>query len=186
MAQLSRSKDIKYLGVTIDESLCYKKYVNILIGKLNRALGILRRVSKYVDQITRVTLYNTLVLPHLDYCSTIWGISIGKGDLQRLQRIQNAAMRIILQCHHRTHIRDMLNCLKWLSVEQRLRHNLCYQMWKIIHKEALAYLDNIFEECGDIHNYNTRASTSKNIYNTRCHKLSLKALSDSEWYKSLE
>ena len=60
---------------TMDENLKYKEYIDILVGKLNKSLGVLRRASIYVDQLTRVTLYNTLLLPHIDYCSTVWRIA---------------------------------------------------------------------------------------------------------------
>ena len=55
-----------YLGITLDHHLRYDVYLKQLLGKLNRSLGVVRRASKYVDQVTRVTLYNTLILPYLD------------------------------------------------------------------------------------------------------------------------
>ena len=172
---------LKYLGVIIDENLKYNDYMDALICKLNRSIGVVRRASKYVDQITRVTLYNTLVLPHIDYCSTVWGNSIRKKDLDRLQRIQNSAMRIILECHYRTHIWDMLRTLKWLRVEQRLHYNLCCQMWKIVNDQAPSYLDNINVEARTIHNHNTRAASQSNIYVADGHADSLKVNGIKAW-----
>ena len=124
-------EDVKYLGLTIDFKLRYDKYMLELVGKLNRAIDVLRRASKYIDQITRVMLCNTLILSHIDYCSTIWGSSISKQDIKKLQRLQNCSMRVILECHPRTHTKDMLDCLKWLSVEQRLDFNMTCLVWKI-------------------------------------------------------
>jgi hypothetical protein len=89
---IEQVENLKYLGVVSDERLKYDQHLNEIICKLNRSLGILRRASRYVDQVTRVTLFNTLLLPHIDYCSTIWGNSICKADLKRLQHIQNSAM----------------------------------------------------------------------------------------------
>ena len=64
-------------------------------------------------------MFDTIVLPHLDYCCNIWGTTsdTNKG---KLQKIQNRGMRIILKCHPRTHIADMLSNLKWLSIKQRI------------------------------------------------------------------
>ena len=178
---IEQVSSLKYLGVIIDENLKYKEYMDALIGKLNRSIGIVRRASRYVDQITRVTLYNTLVLPHIDYCSTVWGKSICKKDLSRLQRIQNSAMRIILECHYRTHICDMLKTLKWLSVEQRLDYNICCQMWKIVNKQAPSYLNHINVQTSTVHNYNTRAASQNNIHVAHSHKNSLKANGTEAW-----
>ena len=46
--------------------------------------------------------------------------------------IQNCAMRIVLKCGSRTHIRDKLGLseLEWLNVEQRLLYNLNCLVWK--------------------------------------------------------
>jgi hypothetical protein len=140
--KIEQVEDLKYLGITIDSCLRYDEYMKVLIGKLNRSLGVLRRASKYVGQVTRATLYNTLVLPHIDFCSTVWGCGITKGDVKKLQRVQNCAMKIILECHHRTHIADRLKALNWLSISQRLHFNICCLMWKIIHKQVPSYLEN--------------------------------------------
>ena len=87
---IDQVKSIKYLGLTIDEKLKYDEYMKCLFGKLNRSIGVLRRASKYIDQISRVTLFNTLVLPHIDYCSTVWSNCItGKAQMYSKQRYEN-------------------------------------------------------------------------------------------------
>ena len=57
---IEQVSSLKYLGVIVDENLKYKEYMYALIGKLNRSIGIVRRASRYVDQVT-------LVLPNVDY-----------------------------------------------------------------------------------------------------------------------
>ena len=101
-----------YLGVTIgiDQNLTFQLQVDNVINKSNHALGALKWAANYIPWDTRITTYNVLVLPHLDYCATIWAAA-GDGQIQRLQKIQNRGMRIILKCPHRTHIQDMLSKL---------------------------------------------------------------------------
>jgi hypothetical protein len=107
-------------------------------------------------------LYNTLVLPHFDYGSTIWGGTTGK-QLDRLQRIQNRAMRLILRCNRRTRVSDMLASLRWMSVRQRLHFNACTLMWKIVHNRTPNYLRN-FQHNSAIHKYGTRSANNNIIY----------------------
>ena len=171
--QITEVEDVKYLGLTIDYKLRYDKYMLELVGKLNRAIGVLRRASKYIDQKTRVMLYNTLILPHIDYCSTVWGSSISKQDIKKLQRLQNCSMRVILECHPRTHTKDMLDCLKWLSVEQRLDFNMACLVWKIKKGRAPEYM-NIFTDCIDTHEHYTRGASAGNIHQINCHSKSLR------------
>ena len=71
-------------------------------------------------------------------------------------------MRIILQCHPRTHIVDMLRILKWMNLSQRLHYNLCIILWKIVNDEVPPYLQKI--SVSDINSYNTRASSNSHFY----------------------
>ena len=178
---IEQVNQVKYLGLNVDSHLKFDMYMDQLIGKLNRSLGVLRRASRYVNQKTRITLYNTLILPHIDYCSTVWGGSIKKGDLMRLQRVQNSAMRIILECHPRTHIVDRLSALKWLNIEQRLHYNLCILMWKIVHEEVPMYLSNLFGHIKQIHSYNTRSSKNSKLFKVHSHPKSLHFQGTSAW-----
>ena len=48
-----------------------------------------------------------MVLPHFDDVIIIW-CKCGKNNINRLQKLQNVAMRIILCAPFRTHLYDML------------------------------------------------------------------------------
>ena len=48
--------------------------------------------DRYVPNL--VTIYKSLILPHLDYCSAVWGC-IGNGLNPKLENLQNRAARII-------------------------------------------------------------------------------------------
>ena len=57
-------------------------------------MGILERAAPFLPAKTRKTLFNTLILPHIDYCSPVWS-SLPDTNITRIQRLQNRAMRII-------------------------------------------------------------------------------------------
>ena len=107
------------------EQLCKKVYKKI--GWICRTFYC--RDLKFMRQ-----MYIAVVRPHIDYCSTVWSPGLCNGDLTKLQRIQNRAMRTILECHPRTHITDMLDTLKWMSIKQRFYHNNCVFIWKILNR----------------------------------------------------
>ena len=111
----------------------------------------------------------------------MFGQSLCKKDLGKLQRIQNRAMRIILGCHPRTHIVDMLDTLKWMSIKQRFRYNLSILLWKITNNRTPPTLGNFFTPVAEIHTYNTRSSSSGNFHRKRSHKHSLTAIGASTW-----
>lgn len=167
-----------YLGVTLDQHLTFTEHIDSIISKTSRALGALKRAARYIPQDTRITLYNTLVLPHLDYCATVWGTTT-LTNLRRLQKIQNRGMRLVLQCHPRTHIRDMLTELGWLSVTQRISLLICIQVFKTRNNLTPAYMSPLFST--QTHGYGTRSATSGGLFVDRTHPRSLAGTGTRLW-----
>ena len=65
---LSQVTVTKFLGVHIDSRFKWDKQISIVKRKLYNVIGIINRIKEKVDSITLITLYNTLMLPHLSYC----------------------------------------------------------------------------------------------------------------------
>lgn len=61
------------MGVCVDGSLKFDSHVEKVTNKVYRALGFIIRVGRNFKQPDIfLHLYNTLVVPHLDYCSVVW------------------------------------------------------------------------------------------------------------------
>ena len=56
-----------YLGIEMDNQLDLKLQLIKQISKINRSVGVLKKVPLH----TRKNLYNTIVLPHYDTCSVV-------------------------------------------------------------------------------------------------------------------
>ena len=65
--------NIRYLGVLIDKSMKFTKHIEHISGIIGRNIGIISRVRFYIDKKTTHLLYNSLILPYLNYCCMIWG-----------------------------------------------------------------------------------------------------------------
>ena len=139
--QIEHVKASPYLGITIDQNLNFNIQTNNICNKANSALGALKRAATFLPIDTRALMFNTMVLPHLDYCCTIWGTTRDT-NICKLQKIQNRGMRIILQCHPRTHIADMLSNLKWLSNKQRIMFLTAVLVFKIMHSKTPNYMSH--------------------------------------------
>lgn len=112
---------------------------------------------------SRITVYKTIIAPHFEYCPTIL-YYCNEGEKQSLQRLQNRAMRIILRVNRYSHITDMLDCLKFMSVNQRLVFNNMLFIYKMIHNLLPEYMTKKIRFVSDIHNYGTRAANNIYIY----------------------
>ncbi len=131
--ELEYTKQEKDLGVTVDGTLAFEQHCELAISKANRVLGIIRRSFKYVDKDVMLTLYKSLVRPHLEYNNDIWSPKL-KRTKRTLEAVQRRATRMVPE-------------LKNVPYEERLRHlglpTLVYrrhradmiQAFKILHQE---------------------------------------------------
>ena len=103
---LDRVTKHKTLGVHIDESLNWRPHINATSKKISAGLAIVKRVSTTIPFDTRMNMYNALVVPYFNYCSTVWG-NIGKGLSDKIQKLQNRAARIL------TFSTELRNSLKY-------------------------------------------------------------------------
>ena len=92
--QMSRVVKHKYLGVHIDETLKWHSHVKVITKKISAGLAFLKSIRPFILFDTRMSMYNALVIPCFNYCSTVWG-NIGIGLADKIQKLQNRAARIL-------------------------------------------------------------------------------------------
>jgi hypothetical protein len=71
--QIRRFKGTRFLGVWVDAELKWRGQVDQVAGKLRRLLGVLGRTRADLDEHLLISLYNSMVLPHPQYCLMVWG-----------------------------------------------------------------------------------------------------------------
>ena len=68
---LTRVKSTEFLGIIIDDNLDWKLDILYLKNKLKKIIWITNIISKFVNQ--KALLYNSVCLPHINYCIILWG-----------------------------------------------------------------------------------------------------------------
>ena len=63
----------KVIGVVVDGNLKWREHVNDVYNKISQTLALFRRIKQFLPQWTRILFYNSYIMPHLDYCVTVWG-----------------------------------------------------------------------------------------------------------------
>lgn len=105
----------KNLGVTIDSSFDMSKHISNVCKTVYFELRRLRHMSSFVDQSSLKTLASSFVLSRLDYCNSLFQI-LPKFQIDKLQKLQNHAARVVLGKSIREHITPFLMELHWLPV----------------------------------------------------------------------
>ena len=78
-----------FLGITLDDNLNFDLHINKISNKIARSLGVMNRMKHFLPQHILQLLYNSLVLPHLQYGILCWGYKTS-----RLFKLQKRAMPI--------------------------------------------------------------------------------------------
>lgn len=145
----------KYLGVIIDNKLKFNGNVDYILKKVSKKISFLGRLTNKLSMTAKITVYKTLIAPHFNYCASILFLC-NEGDISKLQKQQNRALRIILKCSKYTRVKDMLDTLDWLSIRQTITLNSLLLIFKSINNLLPRYMTKNLIYNRDIHNYQTR------------------------------
>ena len=94
--EIKFEKQVKFLGMILDQRLTWTKHINYIIDRCNRRLNILRALSGTdwgTDKKTMTTLYRTLIRSIMEYGSIAYD-SASKSTKEMLNAIQSKALRI--------------------------------------------------------------------------------------------
>ena len=70
---IRRVEGARFLGVWVDEGLKWTGQIERVRTKVGQLLGVLGRAGSILGGRPLLSLYNGLVLPHLQYCLMVWG-----------------------------------------------------------------------------------------------------------------
>jgi hypothetical protein len=119
---IKSENNIRLLGVMIDDKLNWNANIDFTCKKMNKKFYLLKRCDDKLNCQSKILFFNSLVAPHIDYCSTLLFLA-SDSQINELQKIQNRFMRLILKLPFRTHTKDLLEILQWFSVKQRIYLN---------------------------------------------------------------
>ena len=91
---LERKEFVKYLGIFIDQNLTWKHHIDHVALKISRYVGLLSKLRHPFPTHTLITIYRSLISPHLTYGLLAWGQAC-KSHLEKLLKLQKCALRFI-------------------------------------------------------------------------------------------
>ena len=129
---------------SLDKHLTVSCYINKICRSASLALRNIGRVRKYLNQQSTKRLVYAFITSRLDYCnSLLYGLPAK--EINKFQRLQNSAARLLTRSKIREHITPTLSKLHWLPVKQRIIFILLMTTFKIIHNYASKYLIELLE-----------------------------------------
>ena len=111
--------EVKLLGVVINNDLKWDKNTSFLVKKANKKMRMLHIAAKFTrNRDHLMQIYKTFIRSNLEFSSNVWHSSLTKENRQDLERVQKAALKVILGKDYKDYD-DALKLSKLQSLEQR-------------------------------------------------------------------
>ena len=144
--------NFNFLGIIIDKHLTWRNHIDKIASKLSKITGIMNELKEYSPQNILPTIYNSLVLPHLNYGILLWG-----HNCTRAAQLQKRCIRIVNQSSFLAHTDPIFKNLKLLKVSDIFLHKQLKFYYNFINNQLPEYFRNFqIKPASEIHNYNTR------------------------------
>ena len=137
------SHTVRNLGFYLDETLSMDAHIKYLCRILFCQLRRIGKIRSFLSIDAANTLAVPLILSRLDYCnSALAGIPNSK--LNKLQRIQNHAARLLLCKSRHASTTALLRTLHWLPVKARIQYKIACLCFQCIYQNSMPpYISNL-------------------------------------------
>ena len=155
-ARIEFVKEFNYLGITLDNNLTWKPHLNSLSQKIAKTNGIMLRLKHFFPVDILKLIYNSLVLPYLNYGILAWGSAC-----ERLFKLQKRSVRTIVKGKYNAHTDPIFKSLSLLKINDILKIQEYKFIYKIENHIIPEYFkSSMFTRQNQIHQYGTRHSSN--------------------------
>ena len=163
---ITRVQEDKFLGIIIHENLSWKPHISAVCDKVSKVIGVLCKSRRYLPLNTLKTLYNSLFLPYINYCSLIWA-STYASYLKPLYVLQKKAVRVITFSPPRTSSKPLFSKHNILSLYSIYKFHVACFVFSHFNSLLPTPVSSILHFNSEYHDYMTRSRF--NLHKT-CHK----------------
>ena len=125
------SNQVKNVGLWLDKNLNFDYHVNKLVSYSFKLLKDIGRIRSLLSNKHTEMLVHAMIASRIDNCnSVLFGTS--RRNLDKLQKVQNAAARLVVRKPKHDSISSSMKQLHWLRVETRI----IFKLLLITHKSV--------------------------------------------------
>ena len=139
-APVTHANNQKHLGMILDSKLSFDDHIDMILKKVNRLIGIIRKLHSLIPRSSLLTIYKSFVRPHLDYGDVIYDQGYNKSFHQKVETIQYNAALAITGAIRGTSREKLYQELGLESLEQRRWFRKLCLFFKIYKNHSPSYL----------------------------------------------
>ena len=142
--EIERVYENKFLGVILDDKLCWKPHINNVKTKMSKTIAIFYKAKDVLNKKSLNTLYCSLLLPYMTYCVEIWGNAYKTNTLS-IFKLQKRAIRIINRSNFIEPTNNLFMNLNTLKFYDLVEFKMAQIMYKA-HNNLLCHsIQELFE-----------------------------------------
>lgn len=172
--EIRRVQGARFLGVWVDEGLSWTGQIDQVRTKVGRLLGVLGRAGAVLGGDSLLSLYNGLVLPHLQYCLMVWGDFQGMRNTTlagSLLRYQKRFAGLVAGKRGLYHSDPLFAQYGMLKVGDLYRQQLRVHAWRFWNGLLPAGQAAMLDRTTDVHQYATRSARAGLALTARDHRV---------------
>ena len=144
----------------VDEGLKWTTHIGKVKTKVGQLLGVIGRAAPVLQGRSLLSLYNGIVLPHLQYCLTVWGDFKGGRNItigDTLLRYQKRFAGLIEGKRGLYHADPPFAKHGMLKIEDIYRHQLRIHGWRFINGRLPDSQADMLGRVSNVHSHATRS-----------------------------
>lgn len=188
--QIAKVTSVKYLGVVIDQRLCWNDQLNHVGNRIRKLIWVFKTLRHVTSKLLLKSIYISLAQSIITYCISVWGGAC-KTQFIETERAQRLLLKVMHFKTHRFPTEDLYSFTDVLTVRKLYIINLILRTHK-----TLTYDPNILHKRRKhdvFNNFKTRTSfarrqfynQSPRIYNILNKKLNIYPLTIQKCKKTV-
>ena len=127
------------LGVLFDSEMNMHKFIHQKVSAAMYYLRSIARCHRYLTLDATKALVHAYVTSRLDYCNSLL-LGLAKKSINKLQRIQNVAARVVMRVSKEVDSKSLLHQLHWLPIWKRIIYRNLLLLFKAMNGNSPGYL----------------------------------------------
>ena len=142
--EIEPTDSVKSLGVILDSALNFREHISNIIRVCRFHIRKAWLIRRYLNEESAQKIMLALVMSRLDYCNSLL-VNLPSKDIKQLQKVQNAAARLVTLTPKSQPITPSLKRLHWLPVKFRIKYKIATIVHKCLYGKAPTYLKALIQ-----------------------------------------
>ena len=141
---LKFEEEASFLGIHLDSHITWENHCNRVANKIAKNSSVINRVKKMLPPDSLKMLYNSLILPHIQYGLAVWGRSNSQNK-KRINSIQKQIVRTISKSYLKSHTEPRMKALGILKLEDIYKQQCSTLVYDVLNDQCPENIKNLIQ-----------------------------------------